>query len=128
MRESLAVGAEDAAVGAGDTYPCGTCPIETTLRVIGGKWKPLILWYLYESGTLRFSELRRAVPQATEKMLTQHLRELEVDRLVHREVYAQVPPKVEYSLTEHGRSLGPVLIAMYEWGSEYNASSKPAGD
>lgn len=128
MRDSLAVETEDAAVGAGNTYPCGTCPIETTLRVIGGKWKPLILWFLYESGTMRFSELRRAVPQATEKMLTQHLRELEADRLVHREVYAQVPPKVEYSLTQHGRSLGPVLIAMYGWGSEYNSAAKPAGD
>ena len=104
-----------------DNMPCGPCPIETTLRVMGGKWKPLILWYLYADGTMRFSELRRTVHGATEKMLTQHLRELEADRLVHREVYAQVPPKVEYSLTEHGRSLGPVLKAMYKWGSAYNA-------
>ena len=109
---------------AGGVRPC---PMETTLRVAGGKWKPFILWYLYELGTLRFSELRRAIPGATEKMLTQHLRELEGDRLVHREVYAQVPPKVEYSLTEHGRSLGPVLIAMYEWGTAYTAGDSVPG-
>lgn len=102
------------------------CPMETTLRVAGGKWKPFILWYLYDGGTLRYSELRRAIPGVTEKMLTQHLRELERDRLVHREVYAQVPPKVEYSLTGHGRSIGAVLIAMYEWGTAYNSGASAA--
>ena len=128
MRATVTAMKDGAPGSAGDAYPCGTCPIETTLRVIGGKWKPLILWHLYESGTLRFSELRRTVPRATEKMLTQHLRELEADRLVHREVYAQVPPRVEYSLTEHGRSLGPVLIAMYGWGTQYNDSTRSTAD
>jgi DNA-binding HxlR family transcriptional regulator len=101
----------------------GGCPIEATLRVIGGKWKPVILWFLGNEGTMRFSELRRAVPLATQKMLTQHLRELEADGLVHREVYPQVPPKVEYSLTELGRSLAPALSAMSEWGQRYRAAA-----
>jgi DNA-binding HxlR family transcriptional regulator len=101
--------------------PDGPCPVEAAIRVMGGKWKPLILWYLYHEGTKRFGELRRCVPNATEKMLTQHLRELEADNLVRREVYAVVPPKVEYSLTEHGRAFGPVLVAMYDWGMAYGA-------
>lgn len=100
------------------------CPVETTLRVMGGKWKPIILWYLYHEGTKRFGELRRLVPGATEKMLTQHLRELEADHVVDRKVYAQVPPKVEYSLTERGLSFGPVLMAMYDWGAAYDSARR----
>jgi DNA-binding HxlR family transcriptional regulator len=98
-----------------------SCPVASAWRVLGGKWKPQILWYLYQDGTKRFSELRRCVPGATEKMLTQHLRELEADGIVRREVYPQVPPKVEYSLTEHGSGFGPILEAMYDWGAAYNA-------
>lgn len=92
------------------------CPVSTTIHLIGGKYKSLILWHLVE-GTLRFSQLRRLVTGATPKMLTQQLRELEADGLVRREVYPVVPPKVEYSLTEKGRSLKPILQAMFEWGS-----------
>jgi DNA-binding HxlR family transcriptional regulator len=91
------------------------CPIEAALDVIGGKWKPLILWWLNQR-TWRFAELRRLIPQITEKMLTQQLRELEADGVVHRRVYATVPPKVEYSLTEYGRSLKEALHAICEWG------------
>ncbi len=94
------------------------CPVEATLSLIGGKYKTLILWKLMGE-TLRFSELRRAVPCATAKMLTQQLRELEQDGLVRREVFPVIPPKVEYSLTEFGRSIRPVLEAMYSWGSGY---------
>ena len=93
-------------------YACG---IEAALDVIGGKWKALILWPL-GPGPLRFGELRRKVPGVTEKMLIQQLRELEGDGVVHREVYHEVPPKVEYSLTEFGQSLRDALGPLCEWG------------
>jgi len=94
------------------------CPAEITLRVIGGKWKPVILWHL-SGGTKRFSELNRAIPGVTQRMLSQQLRELEADGVVLRKVYAQVPPKTEYSLTEFGRTLGPILRLMCKWGTEH---------
>ena len=94
------------------------CPVEATLELIGGKYKALILWHLSEK-KLRFSELRKAVQNATPKMLTQQLRELETCQLIHREVFPVIPPKVEYSLTETGRSLLPILVAMRDWGAEY---------
>lgn len=93
------------------------CPVSATLQLIGGKYKALLLWHL-SGGVLRFNELRRLVPEATPKMLTQQLRELEKDNLIIRTVYPVVPPKVEYSLTARGRSLFPILQAMYVWGSE----------
>jgi DNA-binding HxlR family transcriptional regulator len=91
------------------------CPAETTLQIIGGRWKILILYHLFQ-GVKRFSELQHALPGISQKMLTQQLREMERDGLVHREVYAQVPPKVEYSLTFLGETLKPVIEAMCEWG------------
>ena len=94
------------------------CPVAVTLDLIGGKYKALILWYLAD-GRRRFSELRKMISSATPKMLTQQLRELEANGLVHREVYPVIPPKVEYSLTETGRSLMPVLVAMRDWGADY---------
>jgi len=94
------------------------CPVEATLELIGGKYKALILWHLSE-GKLRFSELRKVIKNATPKMLTQQLRELEANALIHREVYPVIPPKVEYSLTETGRSLLPILVAMRDWGAGY---------
>ena len=94
------------------------CPVEATLDLIGGKYKALILWHLSDS-ILRFSELRQRIPKATPKMLTQQLRELEAHNLIHREVFAVVPPKVEYSLTELGQSLMPILVSMRDWGSSY---------
>lgn len=94
------------------------CPVASTLELIGGKYKALILWHLSES-TLRFSELRKAISGATAKMLTQQLRELEAQALISRVVYPIIPPKVEYSLTELGRSLLPILVAMRDWGAAY---------
>jgi DNA-binding HxlR family transcriptional regulator len=95
------------------------CPVEATLHVIGGKWKPLILFYLLQ-GTKRFNELKKLLPdQVTQQMLTLQLRELERDGIVLRKVYAQVPPKVEYSLTDMGRSLEPILLMMLDWGQQY---------
>ena len=94
------------------------CPVETTLDLIGGKYKALILWHLSEK-TLRFSELRKLINRATPKMLTQQLRELESQALIRREVFPIIPPKVEYSLTDLGKSLMPVLTAMRDWGAGY---------
>ena len=94
------------------------CPVTATLNLVGGKYKALILWHLAE-GDLRFSQLNRLIPNATAKMLTQQLREMEAQDLIHREVYPVVPPKVEYSLTKLGKSLMPVLVAMRDWGSSY---------
>jgi len=96
-------------------YRCG---IDITLAVVGGKWKASILWHLAQE-TLRFSDLQRQFADITRKMLTQQLRELEADGLVHREVYPQVPPKVEYSLTQKGRSIYPILEQMCEWGQGF---------
>lgn len=102
------------------------CSMELTLDLIGGKWKSLILWHLAEN-TLRFSELRKALPQVTQKMLTQQLRELEDCGLVKRFVYTQVPPKVEYSLTDAGRSLLPILSSLCQWGVDYVNRTEEAG-
>lgn len=95
------------------------CHVDTTLQVIGGKWKPIILWHLTQQ-TLRFSELEKRITGITQKMLTQQLREMEHDRLITRTVYPQVPPKVEYALTDHGKSLQSVLKALSEWGSAHD--------
>lgn len=95
------------------------CTFEITIDLIGGKWKPLIIWQLGKVEVLRFNELKKQIPNVTQKMLTQQLRELENDGIVHREVYREVPPKVEYSLTELGRSLMPVLKLLCEWGEDY---------
>ena len=99
------------------------CPVEATLDLIGGKYKALILWHLSES-KLRFSELRKVITNATPKMLTQQLRELESQELIHREVFPIIPPRVEYSLTELGQSLMPILVAMRDWGAGYLRTSK----
>lgn len=106
------------------------CTMELCLQIIGGKWKPLILWKLGKGEVLRFGELGRALPNITQKMLTQQLRELESDGLVERKVYPQVPPKVEYSLTEFGGSIMPLLRQMSAWGDAFatHADSKKASE
>jgi DNA-binding HxlR family transcriptional regulator len=94
------------------------CAVELTINLIGGKYKALLLWELSES-TKRFNELRKRFPEVTQKMLTQQLRDLENDGLILRHVYPQVPPKVEYSLTDFGKSLMPVIHSMNQWGNNY---------
>jgi DNA-binding HxlR family transcriptional regulator len=94
------------------------CPVATILSLIGGKYKALIIWHL-SKGPLRYSELQRLIPKATAKMLTQQLRELERDEILDREVFPQVPPRVEYELTKLGLSILPILEKMYEWGLDY---------
>ncbi|WP_305728716.1 helix-turn-helix domain-containing protein [Paenibacillus sp. BC26] len=97
----------------------GGCKIETALEILVGKWKPVILFHLFGNGTMRFSELQRAMPDISKKMLTSQLRELEYHDIVHREVYRQIPPKVEYSITEYGAKMTPLLQAIGNWGMEH---------
>lgn len=92
------------------------CPVEITLKLIGSKWKLLILRNLLNSEVQRFSELSRGINGISQKMLTQHLRQMESDGLIFRNVYAEVPPRVEYSLTDKGKSLKPIIDAMHDWG------------
>lgn len=94
------------------------CPVEFTLGVIGGKWKGILLYHLID-GVKRFNEFRRLCPNVTQRMLTLQLRELEQDGIVHREVYQQVPPKVEYSLTPLGQTLTPLILQMKQWGDAH---------
>jgi len=101
----------------------GTCPVLAVQNLITGKWKLLILWQLSQ-GTKRFNELQKLLPDISQGILTHQLRELEQDRLVHREVYKEVPPKVEYSLTEIGQSFIPVLNVVCEWGTVYLSNIK----
>lgn len=111
----------------GKTYHC---PVEAALDVIGGKWKPLILWALGDN-VLRFNELQKGLPGVNTKMLTKQLRELEQDGVITRTVYPEVPPRVEYAITDFGRTLIPILQALCNWGAEYlgideaNASQCP---
>jgi DNA-binding HxlR family transcriptional regulator len=97
------------------------CPVEVTLSVIGGKWKPLILWHLSEGGVRRFLELQRIIPGITRKMLTQHLRELERDAVVARQIFDEMPLRVEYSLTKYGQTLRTLMRVLCDWGSKHEA-------
>ncbi|WP_343615734.1 helix-turn-helix domain-containing protein [Novosphingobium sp.] len=100
------------------------CAVEITIDVAGGKWKPLILHYLLD-GTKRFGELRRLIGGVTQRSLTLQLRQLEEHGVIHREVFAEVPPRVEYSLTERGTTLAPILEAMKQWGETYAKEQEP---
>jgi DNA-binding HxlR family transcriptional regulator len=103
------------------------CPVEVTLSVIGGKWKPLILWHLSEGGVRRFLELQRTIPGITRKMLTQHLRELERDGVVARQIFDEMPVRVEYSLTKYGQTLRPLIRVLCDWGSKHEAHVASSG-
>lgn len=103
----------------GRTYRCF---FELALTVMGGKWKPIILYHLGQAGVQRYSELKRNLPEVTDRMLTRQLRELEADGLIIREVFRQVPPRVEYSLTPQGLGLFPILVTMRDWGAGYEAA------
>lgn len=102
------------------TFDCATgCTVEATLNLIGGKWKGVILYRLLTEQVLRFNELRRLLPNITQRMLTNQLRELESDGLIARKVYPEVPPKVEYRLTDYGQTLSPVIHALKAWGDTH---------
>jgi DNA-binding HxlR family transcriptional regulator len=109
----------------GKTYDCAAgCPVEATLDLIDGKWKAVILYHLLND-TIRFNELRRRLSRITQRMLTRQLRELEAAGLIHREIYAEIPPRVEYSLTTLGRSLEPVVRMLWTWGNDYLGGRQP---
>ena len=95
------------------------CTVEAAMDIIGGKYKAIILWHLIKDGTLRFSQLQRLIPQATPKMLSSQLKELEANNLIARVLYPVVPPKTEYSLSEFGKTLIPIITALRDWGSLY---------
>jgi len=101
------------------------CAVEATLAVVGGRWKPVLLFHLLD-GRKRFSDLCRTAPNATQRMITLQLRELEADGIVTRQVFAQVPPRVEYELTELGRSLEPLLLQMRDWGQRFRSETATA--
>lgn len=99
------------------------CEVNESLDILVGKWKPIILLNLLAESPMRFSELKRAIPKITQKMLTKQLRELESQEIIMRKVYAQVPPRVEYSITEYGQTLRPILNAMHQWGLKHKERS-----
>ncbi len=94
------------------------CPMEFSMTQISGKWKLVILWHIYDSEVMRYGELKRAVSGITDKMLSNQLKELVSDNIIHKEVYEEIPPKVEYTLTEYGKSLIPIMEMLFKWGKE----------
>ena len=96
-----------------------TCPIEFAMTQISGKWKLVILWHVYDSKVIRYGELKRSVRGITDKMLSNQLKELVADNIIHKEIYQEIPPKVEYSLTEYGETLIPIMKMLFTWGSDH---------
>ncbi len=101
-----------------------SCPITATMQVLGGKWKVILINAIYHTSPARFGELKRSVKGITQSMLTQQLRELEEDGLISRKIYAEIPPRVEYTLTEFGLTLGPIMQSMATWGEEYRLNKQ----
>jgi DNA-binding HxlR family transcriptional regulator len=102
------------------------CPVTATMKVLGGKWKPILINAIYFTAPARFGELKRSVIGITQSMLTQQLRELEDDGIISRKIYAEIPPKVEYTLTEFGLTLSPVIQTMAKWGEQYKLNKRKA--
>jgi len=103
------------------------CPVTATMKVLGGKWKPILINAIYFTAPARFCELKRSVIGITQSMLTQQLRELEDDGIISRKIYAEIPPKVEYTLTDFGLTLSPVIQTMAKWGEEYKLNKQKGG-
>ena len=99
------------------------CAVEAAIAILGGKYKAIIVWWLTESGIMRYSDIKRKIPQATAKMVSQQLRELETDEIISRKIYPVIPPKTEYTLTDRGESLRPIIMAICNWGREYMAGT-----
>lgn len=103
-----------------------SCPVTATMQVLGGKWKAILINAIYHTSPARFGELKRSVKGITQSMLTQQLRELEEDGLISRKIYAEIPPRVEYTLTEFGLTLSPIMLSMAKWGEEYRINKQKA--
>lgn len=101
-----------------------TCPVTATMKVLGGKWKPILINAIYFTSPARFGELKRSVVGITQSMLTSQLRELEDDGIIARKIYAEIPPRVEYTLTEFGLTLSPIILSMAEWGNQYKLNNE----
>lgn len=104
-----------------------SCPVTATMQVLGGKWKSILINAIYLTSPARFGELKRSVKGITQSMLTQQLRELEADGIISRKIYAEIPPRVEYTLTEFGLTLSPIMLAMAKWGEEYRIKKQKKG-
>lgn len=103
-----------------------SCPVTATMQVLGGKWKAILINAIYHTSPARFGELKRSVKGITQSMLTQQLRELEEDGIISRKIYAEIPPRVEYTLTEFGLTLSPIMLSMAKWGEEYRLNKQKA--
>lgn len=101
-----------------------SCPVTATMQVLGGKWKSILINAIYHTSPARFGELKRSVKGITQSMLTKQLRELEDDGVISRKIYAEIPPKVEYTLTEFGLTLSPIMLSMAEWGKQYRLNKE----
>ena len=119
MENTTNVDLQELGLGEKMVFDENTCPITATMKVLGGKWKPILINAIYQTSPARFGELKRSVTGITQSMLTQQLRELEEDGIISRKIYAEIPPRVEYNLTEFGLTLSPIMLSMAAWGKEY---------
>lgn len=120
---TIAVNQEDKQ-GKKIVFDENSCPVTATMQVLGGKWKSILINAIYHTSPARFGELKRSVKGITQSMLTKQLRELEDDGVISRKIYAEIPPRVEYTLTEFGLTLSPIMLSMAEWGKQYRLNNE----
>lgn len=126
MANNTNIDNEEVAIEKNLVFDEKSCPVTATMQVLGGKWKAILINAIYHTSPARFGELKRSVKGITQSMLTQQLRELEEDGIISRKIYAEIPPKVEYTITEFGITLGPIIQSMANWGEEFRMIKKKA--
>ncbi len=124
MKNTTNIDNQEVEYGKNIIFDENSCPVTATMKVLGGKWKSILINAIYLTAPARFGELKRSVKGITQSMLTQQLRELEVDGLINRKIYAEIPPRVEYTLTEFGLTLSPIMQSMAKWGEEYRINKQ----
>jgi DNA-binding HxlR family transcriptional regulator len=124
MKNNTIIENQEVKTGKKIVFDENSCPVTATMKVLGGKWKPILINAIYLTAPARFGELKRSVKGITQSMLTQQLRELEDDGLISRKIYAEIPPRVEYTLTEFGLTLSPIMQSMAKWGEEYRINKQ----